>query len=141
MAELLSRTSPAALAYLGDSVFEAHLREQFLWPPQKLGTLTKEVQALTRAEGQEAILIRVLDGFPLSEEERDWIRRGRNACGRGPSRVSPVTYQAASSLETLVGYLHLADPARLAELLAFALADAGEREQHDTDERKEPADS
>ena len=119
--ELLGRSSPAAIAYLGDAVFEAYVREHFLWPPRKLDALNDLARPLVRAEGQEAALARLIKDFGLSEEELDWARRGRNASGRGPSRVSAKTYKAATSFECLIGYLHLSDRARLVEVLDFVL--------------------
>ncbi|NJK39440.1 MAG: hypothetical protein HC825_02105 [Oscillatoriales cyanobacterium RM1_1_9] len=55
----------------------------------------------------------------LSEAERNILRRGRNAtAARGPKRLEPGIYQQATSLEALIGYLHLTNPNRLSELLA-----------------------
>ena len=38
------------------------------------------------AEGQYAILCKLVDEFGLSETELEWVRRGRNASARGPAR-------------------------------------------------------
>ena len=122
-AELLSRLSPANLAYLGDAVFETAVRERLLWPPAKVNALSSDVQSVVSAEGQHAILERVNAGFDLTDEELEWLRRGRNASGRGPRRLDPKVYRAASSLETLVGVLHLTDPERLRSLLEFMLSE------------------
>jgi 23S rRNA maturation mini-RNase III len=35
------------------------------------------------------ILTRMIADFGLTEEEQDWLRRGRNASGRGPRRLDP----------------------------------------------------
>ena len=128
-AELLGRTTPAVLAYLGDAIFEKRVREWLLWPPQKLNMLTKRAQRLVCAEGQEALLNRLVSDFPLSEEETDWLRRGRNGSGRGPARVSPATYRAATSFECLLGYLHYSDPARLEHVLDFVMDAAAALEE------------
>eukprot|EP00966_Prymnesium_polylepis_P178837 4140965-Prymnesium_polylepis.1 len=122
--EVLGRTSPAVLAYLGDAIFETSVREKLMWPPQKLDVQTRRARRLVCAEGQEALLARLVADFPLSALETDWLRRGRNASGRGPSRVSAKTYRAATSFECLLGYLHLSDPARLDEVLDFVLGTA-----------------
>ena len=120
--ELLNRLSPATIAYLGDAVFETAVRERLLWPPAKINEVSSRVQAVVCAEGQHALLQRITADFGLTEEEHDWLRRGRNASGRGPRRLDPKVYRAASSLETLVGVLHLTDPGRLGSLLEFVLA-------------------
>lgn len=53
----------------------------------------------------------------LSDQERDQIRRGRNAAGQGPRRGEAALYGQASGFETMLGWLFLLNPARLAELL------------------------
>lgn len=118
-AERLGRTSPAVLAYLGDAVFEQRVREKLVWPPQKLDVLTRRARSLVCAEAQEMLVSRLVEAFPLSEEETDWLRRGRNASGRGPARVSPSTYRAATSFECLIGFLHISNPTRLEEVMDF----------------------
>ena len=115
----LNRIQPVSLAYLGDAVFEAACREKLLWPPTKVNELSSAVQAIVCAEGQYKILQRVLEGFDLSDDEHEWLRRGRNASGRGPRRLEPKVYRASTSFETLVGVLHLTDSKRLDEFLDF----------------------
>jgi 23S rRNA maturation mini-RNase III len=53
----------------------------------------------------------------LSDEERDLVRRGRNRAGRGPRRGEAGLYGLATGFETMVGWLFLQDPQRLAWLL------------------------
>jgi len=114
----IGRLSSATLAYLGDSVFETHARQRLMWPPLRHGALVDLVRTFSCAEGQSAGLKRLHDsGFVLSEEEESWLRRGRNSAGRGPKRASPADYRAASSLECLLGYLHLTNSKRCEELL------------------------
>ncbi len=71
------------------------------------------------ARTRQDTLDRMLAGFELSELEQEWLKRGRNASSRGPRRLNPKTYRAASAFETLVGYLHLRDQARLEEIFEF----------------------
>jgi ribonuclease-3 family protein len=73
------------------------------------------VVSQVRAESQAACL-QVLEPH-LTEEEREVLRRGRNAATGKPRRLSPELYQQATSLETLIGYLYLQNPQRLNELL------------------------
>ncbi|MGF1673153.1 MAG: ribonuclease III domain-containing protein, partial [Rivularia sp. (in: cyanobacteria)] len=49
--------------------------------------------------------------------ELEIVRRGRNAATGRPKRVDAHTYQQATSLETLIGYLYLTNTERLSELL------------------------
>ena len=124
--EMLQRLSPVAIAYLGDSVFELAVRERFLWPPSKINDVNGRVMTVVRAEGQYAILCKLVDEFGLSETELEWVRRGRNASARGPRRLDPKVYRGSTSFEALVGYLHLTDKERLQSVLEFSLCVAEE---------------
>lgn len=53
----------------------------------------------------------------LTDLERDLVRRGRNRAGKGPRGGDPAAYGKATGFETMVGWLYLHNPARLAELL------------------------
>ena len=67
------------------------------------------------------LLARVVAEFGLTEDEEDWLRRGRNASARGPRRLDPKIYRASTSIECLIGYLHLTDRARCTALLEFCM--------------------
>ena len=112
----VQQIAPAALAYIGDAVYELHIRARFLWPPLRSRDYHRQVVGHVNATYQA----QVADCWMahLTEAERDWWRRGRNAAVRRSNQVSHVTYQAASGLETLVGYLYLTNPHRLQELFA-----------------------
>lgn len=113
----LGQLSPAALAYIGDAVYELYVRTYYLLPPKRLADYHDRVVSQVRAETQAACL-RSLEPH-LSEVEREILRRGRNATTGKPRRLSAQLYQQASSLETLIGYLYLQNPQRLNELLAY----------------------
>jgi ribonuclease III family protein len=108
--------SPAALAYLGDAVYELYVRSSYLLPPKRLPSYHNQVVKQVRAETQAQQLQTLKSA--LTDEELNIVRQGRNAASPGPKRVSAQTYQQATGLETLVGYLYLTDPQRLSELLA-----------------------
>ncbi len=114
-AATLSQLSPAALAYVGDAVYELYVRTYYLLPPQRLAAYHRQVVACVRAE-QQAAQLQALAG-DLTEAEQQWVRRGRNAAGRAPARLPAAVYQQASGFETLIGYLYLTAPQRLHELL------------------------
>jgi ribonuclease III family protein len=111
----LQQISPAALAYIGDAVYELHIRTHYLLPPQKLQRYHDRVVSQVRAESQ-ADHLRSLEPH-LTPAELDLLRRGRNAASKRFRRGDPEVYQRASSLETLLGYLYLIDPQRLTYLL------------------------
>ncbi|WP_052128470.1 Mini-ribonuclease 3 [Neosynechococcus sphagnicola] len=119
----LPQVSPAALAYLGDTVYELYIRTAYLLPPKRLHQYHQAVVSQVRAEAQ-ALHLQALQPY-LTPPELDILRRGRNAASGGPRRLDPELYQQATSLETLLGYLYLHDPQRLLALLQhLPLADA-----------------
>lgn len=113
----LQQVSPAALAYLGDAVFELYIRSFYLIPPQRLQTYHHQVVAQVRAEAQAQHLRSLLPH--LTATELAILKRGRNAATGKPKRVDLETYQQATSLETLIGYLYLSDPQRLVHLFSL----------------------
>lgn len=113
----VQRLSPAALAYIGDAVYELHVRTRCLLPPKRIQAYHEQVVAQVRAESQ-ARYLRSLHPC-LTANELEILKRGRNAAARGPKRVDPEIYQQATSLETLLGHLYLTNPARLTELLSL----------------------
>lgn len=118
----IERLSPAAWAYLGDAVYELHVRTFYLVPPKRLQTYHELVVGQVRAETQ-ARHLRSISPY-LNPTELAIVKRGRNAAAGRSKRADPEIYQQASSLETLVGYLYLTDPERLTELLALLELDS-----------------
>jgi len=112
----LQRLSPAALAYVGDAVYELCIRMYYLLPPKQLQTYHEQVVAQVRAESQAQHLQSLRPH--LTDAELEIVKRGRNAASRRSRRVDPEIYQQATSLETLFGYLYITDPQRLTQLLA-----------------------
>lgn len=112
----VQQLSPAALAYLGDAVYELYIRAFYLLPPKRQKIYHNQVVSQVRAESQAQIL-RSLEPH-LTSQELEIVKRGRNAAHGGGKRMDAAVYQQATSLETLMGYLYLTDPQRLTELLA-----------------------
>jgi ribonuclease-3 family protein len=113
----IQRFTPAALAYLGDAVYELYVRRSYFAPPKRIDAYHRQVVAQVRAESQANHLRLLLPH--LTEQEQDVVRRGRNAAAGRPKRLDPEVYQQATSLEVLVGYLYLTSPQRLLELLSY----------------------
>lgn len=111
----IEQLSPAALAYIGDAVYELYIRTRYIFPPKRISVYHEQVVARVRAESQ-ARQLRSLEAY-LDDDERLILRRGRNAATRRPQRLSLEIYQQATSLETLIGYLYLKNPQRLNQLL------------------------
>ena len=113
----LNQLSPAALAYLGDAVYELYVRRHFLTPAKRPQIYHHVVVSQVRAERQAAHL---QDLMPhLIPEEVEWIKRGRNAAKLRSRRMDLALYQQATGLETLIGFLYLTDAQRLIQLLAY----------------------
>ncbi len=109
--------SPAALAYLGDAVYELYMRTQHLLPPSRIRDYHQQVVQCVRAETQAAFAIALLPH--LSDAEKQILKQGRNAATGQPKRLSPEIYQQATALETLIGHLYLTDLPRLQEILGY----------------------
>ncbi|WP_245940155.1 Mini-ribonuclease 3 [Stenomitos frigidus] len=112
----IQQLPPAALAYLGDAVYELYVRRFYLLPPKRLQSYHSQVVAQVRAERQADHLRSLMPS--LTETELEFVKRGRNAATGRPKRVDLSVYQQATSLETLIGYLYLTNPQRLVQLLA-----------------------
>ncbi len=96
-------------------MYELYIRQYYLFPPKRSHAYHHQVVAQVRAE-QQASHLQAL--FPhLTSTELDLVKRGRNATTGKPKRIDLATYQQATALETLIGYLYLTDPERLTELL------------------------
>ena len=106
---------PLQLAWLGDAVWELHQRLRHCREPARPQDLHRAVVARVRATAQVQALERLQP--LLSDDERDWVRRGRNRAGRGPRSVDAATYGRATGFETMLGWLFLFRPQRLATLL------------------------
>ena len=107
--------SPAALAYIGDAVFELFVRSHLLMPARKIHDFHLDVVSHVKAEAQASLAQKIRP--ILSEDEENIFRRARNSAMGKPKRVSLQIYQQATGFEALLGYLYLTNQKRLEELL------------------------
>tara|TARA_B100000700_G_scaffold242026_1_gene269519 strand:- start:3367 stop:3765 length:399 start_codon:yes stop_codon:yes gene_type:complete len=105
---------PLQLAWLGDAVWEMHQRLRYCSSPMRSKDLHNSVVNEVNASNQ-AKLIKKIEPF-LTDIEKDLLRRGRNKAGKGPKNVDAATYAIATGFETIVGWLFLKNPNRLADL-------------------------
>ena len=103
----------------GDAVFELHARDALLWPPRRMNAYSSEVLELARAEGQFELLQRLEAEFALTDDEREWMRRGRNAAGRERSASARKSTAAPPRSSACSATCRSEQPARLAEVLDF----------------------
>ncbi len=121
MENKLNTYSTAALAYLGDCVIEMCVRERLV----RLGysssaKLNKTALDYVRAPRQAEAMKNIL---PLLTEEEDAVfHRGRNIGHTNtPKSATVAEYRAATGMEALFGYLHLAgQKERIGELFDAA---------------------
>ncbi len=114
--------SPLTWAYVGDSVYELYVRT-YLINKTKLKPHRLHIEAIkfVKAKSQADILKSIED--VLTEEEKDIVRRGRNAENHHlPKNADPADYMYATAFEALIGYLYLTKrDERLKEILDLCI--------------------
>ena len=131
MDPLLNTYSTYALAYLGDSVIEICVREYLVRSGYSSSAkLNKKALDFVRAPMQAEAMKNLLPH--LTEEEESIFKRGRNIGHTNTPKSSTVAeYRAATGMETLFGYLHLAGRSeRIKELFALAYPTTDENKEN-----------
>ncbi len=119
-----SSYSPLALAYIGDAVYEIFARTYIMRRGNApVNKLHKAVKNLVKAQTQSKIYYIFED--LLSEEEKDILRRGRNAKSiSSPKNGDILDYRRATAVEALLGYLYIdGSIQRIEELMTTAIAE------------------
>ncbi|MFC4804002.1 Mini-ribonuclease 3 [Filifactor villosus] len=120
----LNQVNPINLAFMGDGVYEIYVREHIVrtFPTLKIHEIHRKAVAFVKAESQANVIRTLMDRNILTQEERDWVRRGRNQHSMAPKNASISDYRYATGLETLVGYLYLSGQhERVEELIGYAI--------------------
>lgn len=101
--------SSLALAYFGDSIYESYIREYLIKKGiSHVNDLQVESLNYVSAKSQARILKDLMDKNIFTEEELSVIKRARNTKSKShPKSCDIITYQHATSLEALFGYLKL----------------------------------
>lgn len=109
---------PLVWAYIGDCIYEIYIRMQLvnntkLHPHELHVETTKYV----KAQAQAQVLTKIEE--ILTEEEKEIVRRGRNAQNHHlPKNSSLTEYSKATAFEALIGYLYLSkQDERLSQIL------------------------
>lgn len=116
-----------ALAYMGDAVYEVHVREHLLLRGKvKPNQLHRSAITFVSAKAQAAVILKWLDNNCLSDEEEKVVSRGRNAkSGTVPKNTDVQTYRYSTAFEALIGFHYLmGNETRLNELLELAIQSA-----------------
>jgi ribonuclease III family protein len=109
----------SALAYLGDAIYELHIRQFYLQPARKINAYHQLVVSKVRAESQAKSLQKLIDEQILTIAEQELIRRGRNSAGHPTRSLDPEIYQKATGFEVLLAYLYLSDSDRFQFILQY----------------------
>ena len=103
-----------SLAFIGDAVYTLRVREYFVSHHyQSSKSLQKLCNGYNSARGQYRTYSRLKDEGFFSESELEIFKRGRNNISHIPKNGDLLTYETASGLEAICGYLYLTDKERL----------------------------
>ena len=111
---------PLTLAYIGDSVMDLFVRTYFATTSHEaVQKLNNRAIKIVNAASQARILTEIDD--MLTDEEKDVVRRGRNAkSATRPKHADVNDYRLATGLEALLGYLFISGQSdRLSEILGY----------------------
>ena len=107
----------SALAYIGDSFYEHHIRLHLIdLGFTKVGELHKRATHFTSAHAQAKIIKYLLEDG-LTDDEVRYYKRGRNVSHPGRKNVGKDIYHESSGFESLIGYLSLRDEKRALEII------------------------
>ena len=114
--------SPLTWAYVGDGVFELFIRTHLTNITNlKPHMLHIETIKYVKADAQVRILHKIEEN--LTNDEKDIVRRGRNAENHHvPKNATVEEYSYATAFEALIGYLYLTkQDKRLKEILEMCI--------------------
>lgn len=119
-----------SLAYIGDAVYELHIRDHLLSAGHvKPNQLHHQAITFVSAKSQATVILHWIKTSYLTGEEERVVKRGRNAkSGSVPKNTSIQTYRYSTGFEALIGYHYLQDnQERLQQLLKDAVKFVEER--------------
>ena len=95
------------IAYIGDAVWEIVVRNYLIGKRLNVHHMHSRCIQLVNARSQASFLELISD--QLTPEEKDLVRRGRNAHARhpAPKNQNPENYSLATAFEALIGFLYL----------------------------------
>lgn len=119
-----------ALAYIGDAVYELHIRNHLLGSGYvKPDHLHQQAITFVSGKAQAAVVLHWIETNYLTDEEERVVKRGRNAkSGSVPKNTSIQIYRYSTGFEALIGYHYLqGNEERLQQLLTNAVKFVEER--------------
>ena len=103
----VNQMPPLVWAYVGDCVYDLYIRTHLV-DNTKLNPHKLHIEAIkyVKASAQAEILEKIYED--LTEEEKDIVRRGRNANNHHlPKNANLQEYTHATAFEALIGFLYL----------------------------------
>lgn len=121
----LNSINSLALAYLGDSIYEFHIRKHLLDKGiLKVNELQKEAILYVSAKKQSEYLMKMIDEDFFSEDEIVIIKRARNHKSHSSKSTDIRTYKNSTGLEALIGYLYITGKEeRIIEIMKYIVGD------------------
>ncbi|MGN1406606.1 MAG: ribonuclease III domain-containing protein [Erysipelotrichaceae bacterium] len=108
--------SSNSLSFIGDAVYTLYVREHCVSITQQSFKLQKMCNGYNSAKGQSQAFQYLKDRGFFSEEELEIFKRGRNAIRHIPKNGDRLSYETASGLEAVTGYLYLTKSDKLDEM-------------------------
>lgn len=110
----IKEISANSLSFIGDAVYTLNVRNYFITNKyQSSKSLQKLCNNYNSAKGQARTFKRLSDNNFFTDTELDIYKRGRNHISHIPKNGDRVSYECASGLEAICGYLFLTDKKRL----------------------------
>ena len=113
----IKEISANSLSFIGDAVYTLKVREFFIVNKYQS---SKGLQGLCNkyncAKGQMKVFDRLYGSGFFNDEELNAYKMGRNHITHIPKNGDLKSYQSASGLEAIVGFLYLTDKKRLDEM-------------------------
>ena len=118
----VNQMSPLTWAYIGDCVFELYIRTKLV-NETKLKPHELHIKAINyvKAKAQANMLNTIYEN--LTDDEKDIVRRGRNAENHHlPKNSNIQEYMYSTAFEALIGYLYLCKKeTRVKEIIEIAI--------------------
>lgn len=95
------------LAYLGDAVYEVYIREHLVLNSKDTTNILHQRSTKYVSAKAQAHIYQNIENL-LTEEEKNIVRRGRNAQANTiPKNTDIIIYKIATGFEALMGYVYL----------------------------------
>lgn len=113
----IKKYSSNSLSFIGDAIYTLHVRQFFIESNyQQSNKLQYLCNKYNSAKGQMKAFDYLKENDFFKEEELTIYKRGRNNIRHIPKNGDKHSYEVASGLEAITGYLYLTNKQRLEEM-------------------------